>query len=116
MKEVKLIDSKNLDFNVRGDSPGMAYVARALSSEVSPNLGIGFARWEGAEVEWQVLYDEVVFVIEGCFELTANGQKYEVRSGQMLWIPEGTKLIYGGHALFGYVVHPGNWKEIHGIT
>ncbi len=34
----------------------------------------------------------------------------------MLWIPEGTELIYGGHAVFGYVVHPGNWKELHGIA
>lgn len=59
----------------------------------------------------KLLYDEVIFVIEGCFELTANGQKYEVRRGQMLWIPEGTELIYGGHAVFGYVVHPGNWKS-----
>ncbi|KAF5300162.1 hypothetical protein FQR65_LT19393 [Abscondita terminalis] len=70
-------------------------------------MGIGFARWEGAEVSWKLLYDEVIFVIEGCFELIANGHKYEVRPGQMLWIPEGTELIYGGHALFGYVVHPG---------
>ena len=39
MKQVKLVDSKNLDFNVRGDTPGMAYVARALSPEISPNIG-----------------------------------------------------------------------------
>ncbi|WP_019673763.1 cupin domain-containing protein [Psychrobacter lutiphocae] len=112
MNEVRLIDSKQLEYSVRGDSPGMAYVARALPDDISPNIGVGFARWEGAEVEWQVLYDEVNFVIEGCFELTANGQNYEVCSGQMLWIPEGTKLIYAGHALFGYVVHPGSWKQL----
>lgn len=115
MSKVKLIDSKDLDYSVRGNSPGMAYVARALNAGVSPNLGIGFARWEGAEVAWKVLYDEVVFVIEGCFELTAENKKYEVRPGQMLWIPEGTELVYGGYALFGYVVYPGNWKELHGL-
>ena len=43
MSEVRLIDSNNLDFSVRGDSPGMAYVARALTPDVSPNIGIGFA-------------------------------------------------------------------------
>ena len=117
MKEVKLVDSAQLNFNLRGETPdGTAYVARALGADVSPNMSIGFARWEGAEVSWKLLYDEVIFVIEGCFELTANGQKYEVRPGQMLWIPEGTELIYGGHAVFGYVVHPGNWKELHGIA
>ncbi|OOE41459.1 ethanolamine utilization protein EutQ [Salinivibrio kushneri] len=115
MKQVKLIDSESLEFSVRGDSPGMAYVARAVSSEISPHIGVGFAKWEGAVVPWTVLYDEVIFVIEGCFELTANGQTHFVRPGQMLWIPEGTELVYGGEALFGYVVHPGNWKALHGI-
>lgn len=117
MKEVRLVDSTELNFNLRGETlTGTAYVARALGEDVSPNLGIGFARWEGAEIEWKVLYDEVVFVIEGCFELNANGQQYHVKPGQMLYIPEGTALVYGGHAVFGYVVYPGNWKQIHGIT
>ena len=92
MKEVKLVDSAKLDFNLRGETPdGTAYVARAVGADVSPNMGIGFARWEGAEVTWKL-------------------------PGQMLWIPEGTELIYGGHALFGYVVHPGNWKELHDLA
>ena len=34
----------------------------------------------------------VIFVIEGCFELKANGQLYRVEPGQLLWIPEGTEL------------------------
>ena len=77
---------------------------------------MGFARWEGAEVRWTVLYDEVIFVIEGCLQLQADGEMFEVRPGQVLWIPEGSELVYGGHALFGYVVHPGNWKELHGLA
>ena len=96
MKEVKLVDSKELDFNIRGNTPGMAYVARALSPEVSPNIGVGFARWEGAEVVWTVLYDEVIFIIEGCLEVTANDKVHFIYPGQMLWIPEGTELIYRG--------------------
>lgn len=63
-----------------------------------------------------LLYDEVIFVIEGCFELKANGELYRVKPGQLLWIPEGTELVYGGHALFGYVVHPGDWKQRHGLA
>ncbi|MGM7343301.1 ethanolamine utilization protein EutQ, partial [Acinetobacter baumannii] len=56
MKEVKLVDSAQLNFNLRGETPdGTAYVARALGADVSPNMGIGFARWEGAEVSWKLL-------------------------------------------------------------
>ncbi|MBF7054661.1 cupin domain-containing protein [Halomonas sp. KAO] len=78
-------------------------------------LGAGFARWEGAEVAWTLLYDEVIFVIEGKLEVTADGETHRVAPGQMLWIPEGTELVYGGHALFGYALYPGNWKALHGI-
>lgn len=49
MKQVKLVDSKNLDFNVRGETLGMAYVARALSTEISPHIGVGFAKWGRGE-------------------------------------------------------------------
>ncbi|MGE4406246.1 ethanolamine utilization protein EutQ [Pseudomonas sp.] len=112
---VLLVDHRELAFVSRGGPPGAAYVARALDNEVSPSIGVGFARWEGAEIAWTLLYDEVVFVIEGCFELRANGELYRVRPGQLLWIPEGTELVYGGHALFGYVVHPGDWKARHGL-
>ncbi|MGY2262637.1 ethanolamine utilization protein EutQ [Pseudomonas sp. SDO55104_S430] len=110
------IDYKDLDFTFRGGPPGAAFVARALSNEISPNIGVGFARWEGAQMAWTVLYDEVIFVIEGCFELRVGDELFEVTPGQLLWIPEGTELEYGGHALFGYVVHPGNWKELHGLA
>lgn len=115
---VLLVDHKELGFTLRStaESNGQAFVARAVSNEISPNIGVGFARWEGAEVAWTLLYDEVIFVIEGCFELQANGQLYRVSPGQMLWIPEGTELVYGGHALFGYVVHPGDWKQRHGLA
>jgi len=113
---VLLVDHRDLDFVPRGGPPGAAFVARAISNEVSPNIGVGFARWEGAEVSWTLLYDEVIFVIQGCFELKANGELYRVEPGQMLWIPEGTELVYGGHALFGYVVHPGDWKQRHGLA
>ena len=49
------------------------------------------------------------------FEVTAAGETHRVTPGQMLWIPEGTELVYGGHALFGYALYPGNWKALHGM-
>ena len=109
---VRLVDHADLGFLVRGGPPGAAYVARALPDDVSPNLGIGFARWEGARVSWTTLYEEVIFVIDGCLELEADGATHRVTPGQVLWIPKHTALIYGGFAFFGYVVYPGNWKQI----
>lgn len=115
-RPVVLVDHASLDYTQRGGPPGAAWVARAVSNEVSPHIGFGFARWEGAEVEWTVLYDELIFVIDGTLELRANGEPLRIVPGQLLWIPEGTELVYGGHALFGYVVRPANWREVHGLA
>ncbi|WBS05192.1 ethanolamine utilization protein EutQ [Pseudoduganella sp. SL102] len=115
-RPVVLVDHASLDYTRRGGPPDAAWVARAVSNEVSPHIGFGFARWEGAEVAWTVLYDELIFVIEGTLELEANGEPLRITPGQLVWIPEGSELVYGGHALFGYVVRPANWKELHGLA
>lgn len=109
--EVRLVDHADLGFVVRGGPPGAAYVARAIPDEISPNLGIGFARWEGARVSWTTLYEEVIFTISGCLEVETGGVTHEVKPGQVLLLPKYTTLVYSGFALFGYVVYPGNWKQ-----
>ncbi|CAG9172248.1 Ethanolamine utilization protein EutQ [Cupriavidus laharis] len=108
---VRLVDQADLGFVVRGGPPGAAYVARAIPEDASSRLGIGFARWEGARVSWITLYEEVIFTIEGILEVEVGGTTYEVKPGQVLYIPKYTELIYSGFALFGYVVYPGNWKQ-----
>lgn len=108
---VQLIDHADLGFLVRGGPPGAAYVARAIPDEISPNLGVGFARWEGASVSWTTLYEEVIFTIKGCLKVEAGGVTHRVNPGQVLWVPKHTALVYSGFALFGYVVYPGNWRQ-----
>lgn len=87
-RRVLRIDHQDLDFTFRGGPPGAAYVARAISNEVSPNIGVGFARWEGAQVAWTVLYDEVIFVIEGCFELRVGDELLRSRPGSCCGYPK----------------------------
>jgi len=78
-------------------------------------MGVGFVRWESAEVARTLLYDEVICVIEGCCELSANGATYKVGPGHVLCISDGTEVVYGGHALFSYNAYPRNWKALKGI-
>ena len=105
-------DHHETAFKHRGGPPGHAAIGRTVGGGLSATMGAGFARWEGAEVAWTLLYDEVIFVIEGELIVTAADETHHVIPGQMLWIPEGTELVYGGYALFGYALYPGNWKDI----
>ncbi|TVU68807.1 cupin domain-containing protein [Cobetia crustatorum] len=105
-------DHRDTVFTHRGGPPGHAEIGRTVDTVLSATMGAGFARWQGAEVAWTVLYDEVIFVIEGEIEVTVAGETHRVSPGQMLWIPEGSELVYGGQALFGYALYPGNWKTL----
>lgn len=55
-----VVDHRDLQLSQRGGPPGNAGIVRVLPEEVSPNLGVGFGKWEGAEVSWAVLYDETL--------------------------------------------------------
>ncbi|MEX1057392.1 MAG: cupin domain-containing protein [Natronospirillum sp.] len=108
-----LIRSSSLHFKHRGGPPGHSEVARAVSTEMSQSMGAGIAHFDACSVAWTVLYDEVVYVIDGVFRLATKDGTIEAHAGDIIWIPEGTELRYEGEqASVFYAVYPGNWKEI----
>ena len=111
--KAKLIRSDQLAFAHRGGPPGHAEVARAIGGDLSGTMAAGVARFHDCSVAWTVLYDEVVYVIEGLFRLDMPDGVLEGRPGDVIWIPEGTELKYQGqNASIFYAVYPGNWKEL----
>lgn len=113
----KLIRASSLNFQHRGGPPGEAAVARAVSTDLSATMGAGVARFDACSIAWTVLYDEVVYVIDGVFRLVTKDGVLEGQPGDIIWIPEGTELKYEGeHASIFYAVYPGNWKEIHDLA
>ncbi|WP_286238051.1 cupin domain-containing protein [Neptuniibacter halophilus] len=110
---VKLIKSNSIEFYHRGGPPGHAEVGRAVSTDISSTMGAGIARFDQCSIAWTVLYDEVVYVVEGCFRLVTADETFAAEAGDILWIPEGTELKYeGDSATIFYAVYPGNWKEM----
>ncbi|MHA7926098.1 MAG: ethanolamine utilization protein EutQ [Marinobacter sp.] len=113
----KLIRSSSLVFNHRGGPPGAAGVARAVSTDMSATMGAGVAHFDACSINWTVLYDEVIYVIDGIFRLVTRDGVLEGRPGDVIWIPEGTELKYEGDgARIFYAVYPGNWKELHQLA
>jgi len=113
----KLIKGSSLTFMHRGGPPGEAGVARAVSTDLSASMGAGVAHFDDCSISWTVLYDEVIYVIEGVFRLVTRECVLEGRAGDIIWVPEGTELKYEGEqARIFYAVYPGNWKELHGMA
>ncbi|WP_027855994.1 cupin domain-containing protein [Marinobacterium jannaschii] len=116
MTKARLIKHNELEFQHRGGPPGSASVARAVGPDISNSMAAGFARFDGCEISWTLLYDEVIVVMEGTFRIRTPEALLEAKPGDVLWLPDGTELKYEGEqALIFYAVHPGDWKERFGI-
>ncbi|MEM5527965.1 ethanolamine utilization protein EutQ [Gammaproteobacteria bacterium AS21] len=113
MHKAQVIKNKDIQLIHRGGPPGAAQVGRAVSSDISASMGAGIAHFDNCSISWTVLYDEVVYVIDGLFRLVTKNGVLEGKAGDVVWIPEGTQLTYEGeNARVFYAVYPGNWKEL----
>ncbi|MFZ1725374.1 MAG: cupin domain-containing protein [Albidovulum sp.] len=115
MPEVKMFRRSDQDL-VPGDAG--AAVQGLVNTSFSTRLGAGIGVFENCEMEWTVTYDEVLFILEGEFQLKTKGGTFHAGPGDTLWIPEGTWLIYTATApvTFFYAVSPVDGSPTTGIA
>ena len=107
----------DLQFAAYGGPPGKATIARLVGPDISRSMGAGIATFDGCSIEWTVLYDELIVVLEGTFRLVAGDKRYSCMPGDVLWIPENTPIKYeGDKAMVFYALHPVDWRQKHGMT
>ena len=106
-----------MSFSAYGGPPGAATIARLVGPEMSKTMGAGIATFDGCSIEWTVLYDEVIVVLEGTFRLVVGKETHFCTPGDVLWIPENTPIKYeGDKAKVFYALYPGDWRQKHGLA
>jgi len=117
MDAVKHFKRSEMNFDAFGGPPGKATIARLIGPDQSTTLGAGLASFDGCSIEWTVLYDEMIVVLEGLFRLRAGTQVFEGRPGDVIWIPEKTAIVYEGEkSLVCYALYPVDWRKRHGMA
>lgn len=112
MTKVKLFRADEMVFEPYGGPPGVAQIARLVGTETSTTMGAGLATFDGCSIEWTVLYDELIVVLEGTFRLVIGADTYQMAPGDVIWLPKGTPLRYEGDgAKVFYALYPVNWKN-----
>ena len=113
------VKASEMDFEAFGGPPGNASIARLIGPEQSHTMGAGVAIFDGCSIEWTVLYDEVIVVLEGTFRLRIgkNSERtIEAKPGDVIWLPENTPLRYeGDNAKVFYAVYPVDWRKRHSL-
>ncbi len=72
----------------------------------------GIMGWSRADsFAWALDYDEVDYVLEGVLQLGTDGRVVEGRPGDVLYIPKGSKVVFGtpSRVRVFYVTYPANW-------
>jgi len=106
-----------MDFAAFGGPPGKAMIARLVGPDMSKTMGAGIATFDGCSIEWTVLYDEVIVVLEGTFRLVVGSDTYSCTPGDVVWIPENTPIKYeGDKAKVFYALHPVDWRQRRGLA
>jgi ethanolamine utilization protein EutQ (cupin superfamily) len=116
-KKVAHFRKAEMNFAAFGGPPGNATIARLVGPEMSKTMGAGIATFDGCSIEWTVLYDEVIVVLEGTFRLVVGGETYACAPGDVIWIPENTPIKYeGDKAKVFYTLYPVDWRQKHGLA
>ncbi len=94
-----------------GQALERAAICRLIGPDASASMGAGLARFDGCSIQWTVLYDELILVLEGHFRLRLADRLIEARPGDVIWVPERTPLAYEGEqACVFYALCPVDWQ------
>src|SRR5689334_8070205 len=117
MKKARQFKASGMAFAAFGGPPGKATIARLVGPEMSKTVGAGIAIFDGCSIEWTVLYDEAIVVLEGTFRLVVGSETYSCAPGDVIGIPENTPLKYeGDKAKVFYTLYPVDWRQKHGLA
>lgn len=96
-----------------GNPRDRVFLKNLLPIAESPNMGAGFMEMENSSFEWELKYDEYIYVIDGELEIIVDGQAYRGNPGDVFFIPKGTRIVFSspGKVKFLYVAYPANWQE-----
>jgi ethanolamine utilization protein EutQ len=105
-----------MKFDTYGGPPGTATISRLVGPDISHTMGVGLATFDGCSIEWTVLYDEMIVVIEGKFRLKTPDGAIDAIPGDVIWIPEKTPIAYEGQkATVCYALYPVDWRKRHNL-
>jgi ethanolamine utilization protein EutQ len=116
MKQTQHFKRNEMQFSTYGGPPGKAEISRLVGPDISTSMGVGLAKFDECSIEWTVLYDEMIVVLEGEFRLRLPDRLIVATPGDVIWIPENTPLRYEGkQAVVCYTLSPVDWRARHNL-
>jgi len=99
-------------FDTGDSSTDVAY--REVISKEDSQMSAGFLTIEKSSFDWELCYEEIDIVLEGSLTITINGETYHAHQGDVLFVPNGSKVTWGSsdYVKLFYVTYPANWPDL----
>jgi len=116
MAGIRYIKADTREFEQTDVPPGKISVAADVSTKESQSFGASVVTFENLDMEWTVVYDEYIYILEGQLDLETKDGTFNLKPGDGIWLPDGSWMVYRAeYAKAVVVVHPVNWPEIQGL-
>ncbi|MCY0888271.1 MAG: cupin domain-containing protein [Alicyclobacillaceae bacterium] len=110
---VHIIHGNDIQFEDMGVDGDLAEIASPIH-KLSKTMGGGICRMKKSAFEWQLHYDEAIYVISGNMYIGYEGEKIQAVAGDIYFMKDGAKITYGTdeEVEFFFSMYPVNWKEL----
>jgi ethanolamine utilization protein EutQ (cupin superfamily) len=110
---VTLIKGSQIEYSPLGIEGEVQEIAPVIN-KLSTNMGGGICRMKECHFDWQIKYDEMIFVSKGSMYITHNGEKIKAKQGDIYFMKDGAEITYGTteEVEFYFTLFPVNWREL----
>lgn len=118
VSKAKIFKHGELPFKPSVTPTATSSIARVINAEISQTMGGGLEYLENATIDWTVTYDEVLFIHEGTLTIELDDGRHECKPGDIVWLPNGTRLKYIATERTGYfyALYPFDWAARQGTV
>ena len=94
------------------------FIKPFVTTEISESMCGGINVLKNIVVPWDLTCDEIIYVLEGMFRLTCDGETYICNRGDVLYVPKDNHITYEAdeRCVIFYAAYPHNWKQLAGLT
>lgn len=77
-----------------GKATGVATAFPFLTADHEAGMRVGVSEIVPGEVDFDLPFNEGIFVLEGELEIDGDGTTHVIPAGEFLWMPEGRRIVY----------------------
>lgn len=116
MPKVSTFDAADADYReLRTVAGGVQRVCEWITPASGHHNSIGVAELRNIRIaDYKFGFTDFLFVISGAVTVIQDGERYDLRTGQAILIPQGAvvTLEVPDRLQWIYVTDPGNWREL----